>query len=187
MNYANIKYDDIANGPGVRTSLFVSGCTHGCKGCFNEVAWDFKYGKLFSSEIIEEILESLRPDYISGLTILGGEPMEKVNQKGILPLISEFKNRYPDKSLWIYSGYTFDSDLRPGGRAYCDETDKILSFCDVIVDGKFVESLYNIKSKNYRCGKEFGEKKGGTVGGRCRLCLSQHVNSHVSCEASPII
>lgn len=144
MNYANIKYDDIANGPGVRTSLFVSGCTHGCKGCFNEVAWDFKYGKTFSPEVIEEILESLRPDYISGLTILGGEPMEKVNQKGILPLISEFKNRYPDKSLWIYSGYTFDSDLRPGGRAYCDETDKILSFCDVIVDGKFVESLYDI-------------------------------------------
>jgi anaerobic ribonucleoside-triphosphate reductase activating protein len=144
MNYANIKYDDIANGPGVRTSLFVSGCTHGCKGCFNEVAWDFKYGKLFSQETIDEILKSIEPTYISGLTILGGEPMEKVNQKGIFPLVSELKRRFPNKNLWIYSGYTFDIDLMPGGRAYCEETDKILSLCDVIVDGKFVESLYDI-------------------------------------------
>ena len=95
MNYANIKYDDIANGPGVRTSLFVSGCTHACKGCFNEVAWDFKYGEEFSDETIEKIMASIEPDYISGMTILGGEPMEKVNQRGILPLIREFKKRFP--------------------------------------------------------------------------------------------
>lgn len=144
MNYANIKYDDIANGPGVRTSLFVSGCTHACKGCFNEVAWDFKYGKEFTSETIEDILESVKPYYITGITILGGEPMERANQKGILPLIEEFKKRYPEKSLWIYSGYTFDVDLIPGGRAYCDATPKILELCDVIVDGKFVQDLYDI-------------------------------------------
>lgn len=167
MNYANIKYDDIANGPGVRTSLFVSGCTHGCKGCFNEVAWDFKYGELFCDETIEKILDSLKPEYISGLTILGGEPMEKVNQRGILPLISEFKKIYPKKSLWIYSGYTFDADLMPGGRAHCEVTDKILSLCDVIVDGKFVESLYDITlrfrgSSNQRLidvQKSLGDKK----------------------------
>ena len=137
MNYANIKYDDIANGPGVRTSLFVSGCTHACKGCFNEVAWDFKYGEEFSDETIEKIMASIEPDYISGMTILGGEPMEKVNQRGILPLIREFKKRFPNKSLWIYSGYTFDVDLIPGGRAYCEATPEILKATDVIVDGKF--------------------------------------------------
>lgn len=144
MNYANIKYDDIANGPGVRTSLFVSGCTHACKGCFNEMAWDFKYGEVFTPEIIETILVSLEPDYISGMSILGGEPMEKVNQMGILPLIEEFRNRYPKKSLWIYSGYTYDVDLVEGGRAYCEATPKILERCDVIVDGEFVQELYDI-------------------------------------------
>ena len=102
MNYANIKYDDIANGPGVRTSLFVSGCTHACKGCFNEMAWDFKYGDILTEEIMENILASLQHDYVSGMTILGGEPMEKVNQIGILPLIEAFKNRYTKKNLWIY-------------------------------------------------------------------------------------
>lgn len=144
MNYANIKFDDIANGPGVRTSLFVSGCTHACKGCFNEVAWDFKYGKTFTNDTMEKILDSIKPEYISGMTILGGEPMEKVNQRGILPLIEEFKKRFPTKSLWIYSGYTFDVDLVPGGRAYCEVTRDILSNIDVIVDGKFVEELYDI-------------------------------------------
>ena len=144
MNYANIKYDDIANGPGVRTSLFVSGCTHACKGCFNEMAWDFKYGEVFTSEIMETILASLEPEYISGMSILGGEPMEKVNQMGILPLIEEFRNRYPKKSLWIYSGYTYDVDLIEGGRAYCEATPKILECCDVIVDGEFAQELYDI-------------------------------------------
>ena len=144
MNYANIKYDDIANGPGVRTSLFVSGCTHACKGCLNETAWDFKYGEEFTDETIGDILRSVEPEYISGITILGGEPMEKANQKGILPLVEEFKKRYPDKSLWIYSGYTYDVDLVPGGRAYFDETSKILSLCDVMVDGEFVQELYDI-------------------------------------------
>ena len=144
MNYANIKYDDIANGPGVRTSLFVSGCTHACKGCFNEMAWDFKYGDILTEEIMENILASLQHDYVSGMTILGGEPMEKVNQIGILPLIEAFKKRYPKNNLWIYSGYTYDVDLIEGGRAYCEATPKILEHCDVIVDGKFVQELYDI-------------------------------------------
>ena len=108
------------------------------------MAWDFKYGEEFSDETIEKIMASIEPDYISGMTILGGEPMEKVNQRGILPLIREFKKRFPNKSLWIYSGYTFDVDLIPGGRAYCEATPEILNATDVIVDGKFVEELYDI-------------------------------------------
>ena len=108
------------------------------------MAWDFKYGEEFTDETIVDILRSVEPEYISGITILGGEPMEKANQKGILPLIEEFKKRYPNKSLWIYSGYTYDVDLVPGARAYFDETSKILSLCDVMVDGEFVQELYDI-------------------------------------------
>ena len=111
MHYADIKEYDIANGPGVRVSLFVSGCTHKCKGCFNAEAWDFCYGNLFTEKEEEKILESLGRDYISGITFLGGEPFEHENQKGILPLIRKIKERYPDKSIWCFSGYTFDKDI----------------------------------------------------------------------------
>ena len=144
MNYATIKFNDIANGPGVRTSLFVSGCTHGCKGCFNRIAWDFRYGQKFDETVEKEILDSLAPEYISGLTRLGGEPLEPVNQPGILPLAEAFGARYPCKSLWIYSGFTFDVDLIPGGRAYTPVTDRILSCCHVLVDGKFIEEQRDI-------------------------------------------
>ena len=111
MNYANIKYCDIANGPGVRTSLFVSGCTHRCPGCFNEVAWDFAYGAPFTKEVRNQIFASCRPDYIAGLSLLGGEPMEPANQRELLPFVRNFKALYPGKTVWCYSGYTLEQLL----------------------------------------------------------------------------
>lgn len=144
MKYANIKYCDIANGAGVRTSLFVSGCTHKCKGCFNEQAWDFNFGSEFTDETIEEILESIAPSYIKGLSLLGGEPMEPANQYAVLKLLREFKKRFPKKDIWCYSGFTYDMDFIEGGRAYTAASDEILSLIDVMVDGKFIMELYDI-------------------------------------------
>jgi anaerobic ribonucleoside-triphosphate reductase activating protein len=143
MNYANIKYNDIANGEGVRTSLFVSGCTHHCKGCFNQEAWDFGYGEPFSEDTENELLETLSPSYIKGLTLLGGEPMEPQNQRALLPFLKKVKEKYPNKSIWCYSGYTFE-ELTGESRARCETTDEILSLIDVLVDGKFVEELKDI-------------------------------------------
>ena len=126
MNYSAIKNCDIANGEGVRISLFVSGCTHRCKNCFNKETWDFASGEPFTCEVEEKILEMLRPSYIKGLSLLGGEPMEKVNQKGLLPFIEKVKKTYPDKNIWCYTGYTYDRDLIPGGRVYTEDTEKLL-------------------------------------------------------------
>lgn len=148
MKYANIKYHDIANGLGVRTSLFVSGCTHRCKGCFNEIAWDFGYGEEFTEEVMEEILESCGAVYVSGLTLLGGEPMEPCNQRGLLPLVKRFKERFPKKNIWCYSGYTYESDiLDDRGRAHCEVTDEFLSYIDILVDGEFDQDQYDISLK----------------------------------------
>ncbi len=147
MNYATIKYNDIANGEGVRTSLFVSGCTHRCKNCFNEAVWDFNYGELFSQKQIDDILKSIEPSYISGLTLLGGEPMERANQKGIINLIRQYKKTFPDKTLWCYTGYTYEVDLFEGGRAFGEYTKELLSYIDVLVDGKFIQELYDISLK----------------------------------------
>ena len=145
MKYAEIKYYDIANGLGVRTSLFVSGCTHRCKGCFNEIAWDFQYGKDFTDETIREILDSCAPPYVQGLSLLGGEPMEPSNQRGLLPLLKQFKERFPKKDVWCYTGYTLETDLlAENGRARCEVTDELLSCLDILVDGEFVEDLYDI-------------------------------------------
>ena len=118
MNYAEIKYCDVANGPGVRTSLFVSGCSHHCPGCFNEIAWDFNYGKPFTQDTIDSIIESLKPDYIQGLTLLGGEPFEYSNQKGLLPLVRQVREVLPQKDIWCYSGYLLDKDMQPGGAVH---------------------------------------------------------------------
>ena len=137
MNAAEIKYNDVANGLGVRTSLFVSGCTHRCEGCFNEVAWDFAYGEPFTDELQEQIIESLRPSYIRGLTLLGGEPMEPVNQRALLPFLRRFRRELPGKDLWCYTGYTLETDLLEG-RARCEVTEELLSLIDVMVDGEFV-------------------------------------------------
>ena len=144
MNYAEIKYCDIANGIGVRTSLFVSGCTHHCENCFNKETWDFKFGKPFDSDTEQKILQSLKPSYIDGLSLLGGEPFEPVNQRGLVSLLKRVKEEYPEKTVWCYTGYTLESDLLSESRARCEVTDEMLSYIDVLVDGEFVQELYDI-------------------------------------------
>lgn len=143
MNYADIKRCDVANGTGVRVSLFVSGCTHQCKNCFNAVAWDFSYGTPFTSETIENMMEYCKPDYIAGLSLLGGEPFEHVNQIGLLPLVKRFKELYPKKNIWCWSGYLFDRDILGSMSEKWPETKELLSYIDVLVDGEFVEELKN--------------------------------------------
>ena len=147
MNYANIKNCDIANGPGVRGSLFVSGCTHHCPGCFNEVAWDCNYGSPFTEKEIEKIIGYLTPSYISGLTLLGGEPFEPENQRELVKLLKRVRETYPDKDIWSYSGYIYDVDMAEGGRAYTEVTKEMLSYLDVLVDGPFVQELKDITLK----------------------------------------
>ena len=144
MNYATIKPRDIANGPGVRVSLFVSGCTHRCPGCFNEVAWDFDYGTPFTEETIETILAMLKPGYIRGLTLLGGEPFEPQNQPAILDLLRQVKAKFPEKSVWAYSGYLFDRDILAGRLGPREITEEYVSYLDVLVDGPFVEAKKNL-------------------------------------------
>ena len=139
MNYADIKRIDVANGPGVRVSLFVSGCTHHCKNCFNEVTWNFHYGEPFTEQTIETILEYLKPDYIKGITILGGEPLEPSNQKGLLPLLKKVREIYPQKSIWCFTGYLFDKDVLEQMWDTIEETKELFSYIDVLVDGPFVE------------------------------------------------
>jgi anaerobic ribonucleoside-triphosphate reductase activating protein len=141
MNYATIKNCDIANGPGVRVSLFVSGCTHRCPGCFNEVAWDFDYGQPFTEEVMDSLVDMLRPSYIRGLTLLGGEPFEPQNQKAVVELLRRIKKELPQKSIWAFSGYLFDRDILSGRLGDCSE---YLSYLDVLVDGPFVESKKNL-------------------------------------------
>ena len=144
MYYGEIKKCDIANGEGVRVSLFVSGCTHHCPGCFNEQTWDFKYGKEYTPETEEEILKALAPDYINGLSLLGGEPFEPQNQEVLVGLLRKVKERYPQKNIWCYSGYLFDRELLQESRARCEYTDEMLSMLHILVDGRFVESKKDI-------------------------------------------
>ena len=144
MNYATIKNCDIANGPGVRVSLFVSGCTHHCKGCFNREAWDFSYGEPFTRQTIDRILELLAPAYIQGLTLLGGEPFDPRNQEAVVELLREVKQRYPEKSIWAFSGYLFDRDILSGKLGDPQITREYLSYLDVLVDGPFVEEKKNL-------------------------------------------
>ena len=141
MNYATIKNCDIANGPGVRVSLFVSGCTHHCPGCFNEVAWDFDYGQPFTQDTIDTILKMLRPSYIRGLTLLGGEPIEPQNQGAVVELLRQVKRELTEKSIWAFSGYLFDKDILSGRLG---DTREYLSYLDVLVDGPFVEAKKNL-------------------------------------------
>ena len=140
LNYATIKNCDIANGPGVRISLFVSGCTHKCKGCFNEVAWDFEYGQPFTQETVEYILSLLAPVYVKGLTLLGGEPFEPQNQLALVDLLRQVKAKYPEKSIWAFSGYLFDRGMLSGKLGDAQILKEFLSYLDVLVDGPFVES-----------------------------------------------
>ena len=143
MHYATIKNCDIANGPGVRVSLFVSGCTHRCKGCFNEVAWDFDYGTPFTEETVREILQMLRPDYIRGLTLLGGEPFDPRNQLAVVELLRAIKKEMPHKSIWAFSGYLYEK-IASGTLGDPAITREYLRYLDVLVDGPFVEEKKNL-------------------------------------------
>lgn len=138
MHYGEIKVCDVANGPGVRVTLFVSGCTNRCEGCFQPQTWAFDFGKPFTPETEEYILQQMAPAYIKGLTVLGGEPFEPSNQAALLPFLRRYKARYPGKSLWMFSGFTFEELTTPGHHAHCPETGEILRMLDVLVDGRFV-------------------------------------------------
>jgi anaerobic ribonucleoside-triphosphate reductase activating protein len=144
MNYGEIKKYDIANGEGVRVSLFVSGCTHHCKGCFNAETWDFCYGKPFTGAAEEEIIEALSKSYVDGLSLLGGEPFERQNQRVLLPFLKKVKQIFPLKNIWCYTGYLFDEELLGESRARCECTDEMLELIDVLVDGEFIEEQKDI-------------------------------------------
>ena len=141
MNYAVIKKFDIANGPGVRVSLFVSGCRHRCKNCFNSEAWDFSFGKPFTSEVEDEIISALKPLHIEGFSLLGGEPFEPENQGPLAEFLEKLKNELPDKTIWCYTGFLFDEQLLKGTVGNIETVKKMLDNIDVLVDGKFVEEL----------------------------------------------
>lgn len=144
MNYATIKTHDIANGPGVRVSLFVSGCTHHCKGCFNPETWDFGYGQPYTAETERDILDACDHPYIRGLSLLGGEPFEPENQKALLPLLRKFRERFPDKTIWCYSGYNYELDMLAGQLGDWEVTKEMLGLIDVLVDGEFHEKEKDI-------------------------------------------
>lgn len=147
MYYGEIKKTDIANGEGVRVSLFVSGCTHRCEGCFNPETWNFCYGSEFTQETEKELLNALSPDFINGLTLLGGEPFEPQNQRALVPFLKKVREQYPHKNIWCYTGYLFDGELLKESRARCEVTDEMLSMIDVLVDGEFRQELKNITLK----------------------------------------
>ena len=144
MNYAAIKTCDIANGPGVRVSLFVSGCRHHCKDCFHPETWDFSYGEPCDEAVMDKILAMLAPAYIRGITYLGGEPFEPENQRALLPLVKRVRQALPEKNIWAYTGFLYEDLLREGSHPRCEVTDELLSLVDVLVDGRFVEALKDI-------------------------------------------
>lgn len=144
MNYSVIKKFDVANGPGVRVSLFVSGCTHHCKGCFNPETWDFRFGQAFTEETENEILAALKPDHIRGLSLLGGEPFEPVNQRRLLPFLRRVRKVYPEKDIWCYTGYLFDQELQGDSLANIETTLPMLQLIDILVDGVFIEAEKNL-------------------------------------------
>ncbi len=147
MHYSAIKYNDIANGLGVRTVLFVSGCRNRCKGCFQPETWDFCNGQIFGAKEEEDILASLEPGYVRGLTLLGGDPFEPENQEGLIEFMRRVKAKYPGKDVWAYTGYVLDKDLQPGGRLFTQYTRELLSYIDVLVDGPFVEEQKSLMLK----------------------------------------
>lgn len=144
MHYGTIKNYDIANGTGVRVTLFVSGCTNHCEGCFQPQTWDFNYGEPFTGETEDELLKLLKPAYIRGLTVLGGEPFEPDNQRALLPFIKRVRAMYPDKDIWMFSGFTYEELKTDGSHPRCECTDELLELADILVDGRFVEAKKNI-------------------------------------------
>lgn len=145
MNYATIKKTDVANGPGVRVSLFVSGCTHHCPGCFNAETWDFNYGKPYTAETQKELLEALRPEYISGISLLGGEPFEDANRPALIELLRLVRECFPQKDVWCYSGYTFEEMMNWVGQSGKDDVLPLLQLIDVLVDGEFILAQKNLR------------------------------------------
>lgn len=144
MNYATIKPLDVANGEGIRVSLFVSGCTHHCPECFNREAWDFNYGQEYTEEVENKVLELLGKSMIQGLSLLGGEPFEPCNQRVLVKLLRRAKAMYPEKTVWCYTGYVYDRELKAESRARCEVTDEMLSMIDILVDGRFEKDLKNL-------------------------------------------
>ena len=147
MKYATIKWYDISNGPGVRVSLYVSGCRNHCKNCFNPETWDFNYGEPFTEDIEKKIIEGLKPDYIKGFTLLGGDPFEPENQKVLAPFLETLRKAYPEKSFWAFTGYDYEKDLLTGKLGGADNVMRMLNCLDVLVDGRFVEDLKDLNLK----------------------------------------
>lgn len=136
---------DVANGEGMRVSVFVSGCRNHCKGCFQPQTWDFNYGREYTPEIEQFIIDELSKSYYDGITILGGDPMEPENQEPVLRLLRRIKKELPDKNVWVYTGYVYDRDLVPGGKRFVDGvTRELLESIDILIDGRFVEELKNL-------------------------------------------
>ena len=144
MYYGNIKKYDVADGEGVRVTLFISGCRIHCPGCFQSETWDFRYGQEYTEETQKEVLDAMNSEFIAGLTVLGGEPFEPENQRVIVKLMKAAKERYPEKNIWCWSGYLYDRDLQPGGRKYTEVTDEMLSYIDILVDGPFMLAKKNL-------------------------------------------
>lgn len=175
MNYAAIKKTDVANGPGIRVSLFVSGCTHACKGCFNSEAWDFTYGEPFTEETQREIIQALAHDYIRGFSVLGGEPLEPQNRGTVLEMIQKIKTTYPEKSIWCYTGYDYEKDLLQWSAEGDRTVPELLKLIDVLVDGEFVEEKKDLRlafrgSANQRLIDMKATKKAGHV-----ICLPENI------------
>ncbi len=147
MHVGQILKADTANGVGIRVSVFVSGCTNACPGCFNPQTWDFNYGELYDHAMEDTIMAELSKNFYAGLTILGGEPFEIANQRTVIGLIRRVKRELPDKNIWMYSGFTYDTDLAPGGKRYCEVTDEILDSIDILVDGLFILAKKNLMLK----------------------------------------
>lgn len=144
MHYSTIKDCDIANGIGVRITLFVSGCTNHCKNCFQPQTWDFDFGEPFTEETEEKLLQMLKPDYINGLTLLGGEPMEPQNQRALVPFLKRVREAYPNKNIWCFTGFTYEILKTDGSHPRCEITDEMLSLIDVLVDGRYVDELKDL-------------------------------------------
>ena len=144
MNYATIKWYDVSNGPGVRVSLYVSGCRNHCKNCFNPETWDFCYGEPFTREVEDKIINALAPEYIKGFTLLGGDPFEPENAEALVPFMERLRKKYPEKSVWCFTGYDYEADLLTGKKGDIDTNIRLLSTLDVLVDGKFVEELKDL-------------------------------------------
>lgn len=144
MHYSTIKDCDIANGIGVRITLFVSGCTNHCKNCFQPQTWDFDFGEPFTEETEEKLLQMLKPDYINGLTLLGGEPMEPQNQRALVPFLERVREAYPNKNIWCFTGFTYEVLKTDGSHPRCEVTDEMLSLIDVLVDGRYVDELKDL-------------------------------------------